>query len=127
MSGYPQEAGQVLPGFCFRLGMDTAKEIHPASVQQTRDRFVRLHHEHLNDCVGEARIGRLGADDALPIVKNQLHLRQVEHEHPIAHPAISNDARQTLRLSKQLDHFRRGAAGLALQDQRGLLVTQPLR
>ena len=52
-------------------------------VQQPCDRFVRFHHEHLDQRMREALVFRRRADDFALFIQHQFDLRQIEHKLPI--------------------------------------------
>ena len=63
VAGDLREVSQALGIGRFRIGMRPPKEWHLQIIQQSRDRFVRFHHEHFDDLVREGIILRLRVDD----------------------------------------------------------------
>ena len=76
-------------------------------VQQPRHRFVRLHHEHLDQRVRERLILRHRIDHLPLIIEHQLHRRQIQHDLPILPPPLLHPPRQRVHVMQQLHHVRR--------------------
>ena len=76
-------------------------------IQQPRHRFVRLHHEHLDQRMREALILRHCIDHLPIFIQHQIHLRQIQHELPLLLPALLKPLGQHIHVAQMLEHLRR--------------------
>ena len=111
-----EQPGHVLEAQDIRVRVDAAHEGHVEAVQERGDRFVGLDHEHLDNRVGVAGVGRMGIGDPARFIEHQLRLGQIQVEHPLFRPACLDPPGQGFHVSQQLNHRLLGAFRVALRE-----------
>ncbi len=104
-AGDPCEGPQLLDVREARVGMDAPQERDAEIGEGAGDRLVRLDHEHLDEGVGERVVLRLRIDDLSVLVEDQLELRKLQHELPVAHAALAEDLREPIGVAEHGDDF----------------------
>ena len=94
---------------------------------QPGDGFIRLHHEHFDNGVAEARVLGMRIGHLPVIIENQVDGGQIQHDHTLPHPAALNRTGQRVHVLDQLHHGLPQAARIAFKDRRRLVVGKPLR
>ena len=69
--------------------MDAAQERQPQVTKGACQRFVGFHHEHLDQCVGETGVFALNTLDVSRVIKQQVHIRQIQRNHAVGTAALA--------------------------------------
>ena len=105
-SGDHEELLHLLGAHDVRVRMDAAQDCQAGLGQPAGDGFVGLDHEHFNDFVREGVIFRLGVDDVAFFINDELHFRQIEHDHALGEAALADGAGEAVHADEQLTDFR---------------------
>ena len=109
----------------FGIRMNSPHKRNVKSIQQSSNRFVRLHHEHLDHRMRIAIVGGFGIDNGTVIVKNKLSLRQFQVKHPFLCPSFLNRLCQCFHILEQRNNLARKTFSLTLKDTVCLKIRQP--
>ena len=96
-----------------RVDAPDQRDVH--LLEQGRDGFVRFHHEHLDQGVGERVVLGVRIDDAPVLVELELDFGEVEVDHPRFAPTRLDEARERVHIPDGLDELVRvGGVGLGV-------------